>query len=71
MPKRQFTAVLLCGGTGTRLWPLSRETFPKQFLALFGEKSLFQQTVLRVSDRNTFDPPMVFGKVLRFRSTMP
>jgi mannose-1-phosphate guanylyltransferase / mannose-6-phosphate isomerase len=39
--------VILCGGSGTRLWPLSRSGFPKQFLALAGNESLFQQTVLR------------------------
>ena len=40
--------VILCGGTGTRLWPLSRRSMPKQFLNLTGEDSLFQQAVLRV-----------------------
>ncbi|NDU85970.1 MAG: mannose-1-phosphate guanylyltransferase/mannose-6-phosphate isomerase [Ferrovum sp.] len=39
--------VILCGGSGTRLWPLSRAGFPKQFLALTGEESLFQQAALR------------------------
>lgn len=39
--------VILCGGTGTRLWPLSRHLFPKQFHALTGRLSLFQQTVQR------------------------
>ncbi len=41
--------VILCGGSGSRLWPLSRNGFPKQFLALAGNESLFQQTVLRAS----------------------
>lgn len=41
-------AVILAGGSGTRLWPLSREKFPKQFLPLIGERSLFQDTVERV-----------------------
>ena len=40
--------VILCGGSGTRLWPLSRSGFPKQFLCLTGEKSLFQQAVERM-----------------------
>ena len=40
--------VILCGGSGTRLWPLSRAGFPKQFLSLFGAKSLFQQAFERV-----------------------
>ena len=39
--------VLMCGGSGTRLWPVSRSSEPKQFHALSGERSLFQQTVQR------------------------
>ncbi len=39
--------VILCGGSGTRLWPISRTLFPKQFCQLFGDKSLFQKTVER------------------------
>jgi mannose-1-phosphate guanylyltransferase/mannose-6-phosphate isomerase-like protein (cupin superfamily) len=42
--------VILAGGSGTRLWPLSRANYPKQFLKLLGEHTLLQQTVLRVSD---------------------
>ena len=42
--------VILCGGAGTRLWPLSREHYPKQLLALNGEHSLLQQTALRLAD---------------------
>jgi mannose-1-phosphate guanylyltransferase/mannose-6-phosphate isomerase len=41
-------AVILCGGSGTRLWPLSRKNFPKQFLSLYSDKSLLQETYLRV-----------------------
>jgi mannose-1-phosphate guanylyltransferase/mannose-6-phosphate isomerase len=41
--------VILCGGSGTRLWPLSRAGFPKQFLVLSGTTSLFQQAVERVN----------------------
>ena len=41
--------VILCGGSGTRLWPLSRKGFPKQFLVLSGKTSLFQQAVERVN----------------------
>ncbi len=40
--------IILAGGVGTRLWPLSRETFPKQFLRLISQNSLLQDTVLRV-----------------------
>ena len=38
--------VILCGGSGTRLWPLSRAQYPKQFIPLLGERSLFQETML-------------------------
>ena len=41
--------VILCGGSGTRLWPLSRSGFPKQFLCLTGNDSLFQQAAKRLS----------------------
>jgi mannose-1-phosphate guanylyltransferase / mannose-6-phosphate isomerase len=41
--------LVLCGGVGARLWPASRNTLPKQFAALIGERSTFQETVLRVS----------------------
>ncbi len=39
--------VLMCGGAGTRLWPVSRESMPKQFVPLIGERSTFQQTLAR------------------------
>ncbi len=45
----QVTPVILCGGSGTRLWPLSRTGFPKQFLCLTGAESLFQQAALRLT----------------------
>jgi mannose-1-phosphate guanylyltransferase/mannose-6-phosphate isomerase len=45
----QATPVILCGGSGTRLWPLSRTGFPKQFLCLTGNDSLFQQAAQRLS----------------------
>lgn len=41
--------VILCGGSGTRLWPLSRQSFPKQFVPLVGDKSLLQLTLERVA----------------------
>ena len=41
---------VLCGGSGTRLWPLSRKAYPKQFLKLFGNESLLQQTFRRLRD---------------------
>jgi mannose-1-phosphate guanylyltransferase / mannose-6-phosphate isomerase len=45
----QVTPVILCGGSGTRLWPLSRAGFPKQFLCLTGNESLFQQAAQRLA----------------------
>ncbi|HJQ61117.1 MAG TPA: mannose-1-phosphate guanylyltransferase/mannose-6-phosphate isomerase [Vineibacter sp.] len=51
--------VVLAGGSGTRLWPLSREAYPKQFLPLTGEQSLLQQTAARVTDRARFLPPIL------------
>lgn len=45
----QVTPVILCGGSGTRLWPLSRTGFPKQFLCLAGNESLFQQAAQRLA----------------------
>jgi mannose-1-phosphate guanylyltransferase / mannose-6-phosphate isomerase len=53
--------VILSGGSGTRLWPLSREKYPKQLLALVGEDSLLQATVRRVQglERAQVAPPMV------------
>lgn len=51
--------VLLSGGAGTRLWPLSRETYPKQFLSLLGDKTLLQQTIARTADRSRFAAPIV------------
>jgi mannose-1-phosphate guanylyltransferase/mannose-6-phosphate isomerase len=51
----QVTPVILCGGSGTRLWPLSRAGFPKQFLILSGTTSLFQQAVERVNSLVTSD----------------
>jgi mannose-1-phosphate guanylyltransferase/mannose-1-phosphate guanylyltransferase/mannose-6-phosphate isomerase len=56
------TPIILCGGSGTRLWPLSRKSFPKQFVALVGEDSLFQASVRRVSAKTadlSFAAPIV------------
>jgi mannose-1-phosphate guanylyltransferase len=55
----KITPVILCGGGGTRLWPLSRRAKPKPFLPLIGEQTLFQQTLARVSDDMAFDAPLI------------
>ena len=56
----QAQPVILCGGSGTRLWPLSRAGFPKQFLSLTGKESLFQQAALR-PDHTYQDPHVDIG----------
>lgn len=53
--------VVLCGGSGSRLWPLSREQHPKQLLCLAGERSLLQDTVLRLAGGATVAPPLLVG----------
>ena len=59
MSDRRIIPLIMCGGAGTRLWPASREVRPKQFLPLFGARSTFQDTLLRVSDRSLFERPIV------------
>src|SRR5436305_1264089 len=51
--------LVMCGGAGTRLWPASRESRPKQFLPIFGPRSTFQETVLRVSEASIFQKPII------------
>ena len=51
--------IILCGGSGTRLWPVSRDSFPKQFVPLLGALSTFQGTLRRVSDTSLFTRPIV------------
>jgi mannose-1-phosphate guanylyltransferase/mannose-6-phosphate isomerase len=54
----------MCGGSGTRLWPASRESMPKQFIPLLGEHSSFQSAALRVKDRSRFLKPVVMANAL-------
>ena len=55
----QIVPVILCGGKGTRLWPMSRAVRPKQFLALTGDLSLFQKTLQRLDDPTRYGAPIV------------
>jgi len=55
---RKVLPVIMCGGAGTRVWPESRETMPKQFIPLIGTASTFQQTIKRL-DAPMFDEPVV------------
>lgn len=59
LPPNRIVPVILAGGTGTRLWPISRTARPKQFLALTGEFSLFQETLLRLNSDPRYDRPVV------------
>jgi mannose-1-phosphate guanylyltransferase / mannose-6-phosphate isomerase len=69
----KLSPVVLAGGGGTRLWPLSREHYPKQFLSLFGEKTLLQNTLLRMEGLNTSvevsDPVIICNEAHRFLVT--
>src|ERR1700723_4369824 len=56
---KRIVPLIMCGGAGTRLWPASREVRPKQFLSLFGPRSTFQDTILRVSDATLFERPII------------
>lgn len=58
--------VLLCGGSGTRLWPLSRKSFPKQFGALLGDESLFQASARRLQGPGFAAPVIVTASDFRF-----
>ena len=53
--------VILAGGSGSRLWPLSREAYPKQFIPLIEDLSLFQKTLARLSTLEEIASPMVVG----------
>jgi mannose-1-phosphate guanylyltransferase / mannose-6-phosphate isomerase len=61
-----LTPVILSGGAGTRLWPLSRELYPKQLLALTGERSMLQQTALRLDGLSASAPIVVCNDAHRF-----
>ena len=55
----QIIPVIMCGGAGTRLWPVSRESMPKQFVSLVGPTSTFQQVLTRISDPGLFLRPII------------
>ena len=58
-PEVRIVPVVLCGGSGTRLWPVSREGLPKQFIPLVGDRSTFQQVLERTDSADTFESPVV------------
>lgn len=61
-----ITPVIMAGGTGSRLWPLSRELYPKQFLTVTGNKSMLQQTVARLANIEHTAPLLICNEEHRF-----
>ena len=61
-----ITPVILCGGSGTRLWPLSRKSYPKQFVPLVGEQTLFQGSALRMTGDLFAKPVVITNSDFRF-----
>ena len=61
-----ITPILLCGGSGTRLWPLSRKSYPKQFARLMGVESLFQASARRLTGAGFAAPLVLTGDPFRF-----
>ncbi len=57
----KIVPIILSGGSGTRLWPVSTEDRPKQFLELLGPQTLFQLTLRRCNDERFFAPPIIVG----------
>jgi mannose-1-phosphate guanylyltransferase/mannose-6-phosphate isomerase len=63
----RIVPLVLAGGSGTRLWPVSRDGMPKQFLPLVGKRSTFQQALARIADQELFAPPIVMtNEAFRF-----
>src|SRR2546426_4927307 len=58
---RRIHPVILCGGPGPRLWPLSRRLLPKQFLPLVTQQTLLQDTLLRIADLPSVERPIVIS----------
>ena len=50
----EIIPIILIGGTGKRLWPISRQSYPKQFLPLVNETSMLQDTVIRIQELDNF-----------------
>src|SRR5215470_314162 len=59
MASSRIVPVIMCGGAGTRLWPVSRESMPKQFVPLVGSTTTFQQVLERIGDPALFERPIV------------
>lgn len=59
MSSNKFRPIILAGGSGKRLWPLSTKERPKQFISLFGDLSLFDLTLQRINNRDIFKKPVI------------
>lgn len=59
--------VIMAGGTGSRLWPMSRELYPKQFLRLYGQNSMLQETITRLSGLEIHEPMVICNEEHRLR----
>ena len=61
----KIVPIILAGGTGSRLWPLSRESYPKQFLPLLGEneQSLLHETISRIVELEDVDDPIIICNI--------
>ncbi len=70
MDQLPLVPAVLCGGAGTRLWPLSRESLPKQFLRLHGKHSLLQQTLQRCAPLTPAAPLLLAGEASRFLAAL-
>lgn len=57
----KIVPVIMCGGGGTRLWPASRTSYPKPFVTLLGDESMFARTLARVGDAALFTAPMILA----------
>ena len=63
---KKIVPIIMAGGSGTRLWPYSRSSFPKQFQSLHGKNSLFQETILRLSGLVIEEPFFVVNEEHKF-----
>ncbi|SMX31098.1 mannose-1-phosphate guanylyltransferase/mannose-6-phosphate isomerase [Actibacterium lipolyticum] len=66
MKQQYIRPVILCGGNGKRLWPISRRSMPKQFARLSGDKTMLQDTIGRLEDAGCNEPIFVTGEDYRF-----
>ena len=64
--QKRVVPIILAGGKGKRLWPISRKLNPKQFLKVFSQRSIFQETLLRLNSFKFCSPIIICGEEHRF-----